>query len=148
MITADDLARTPVRAVAHIHMQGGYGWMYEFETVPRLKVLIENIRTGKRAGERRTYVVDNIACRDLACAIARLNGQEEPPVMTKPISLAQQIEELQYELGQRARVYPGIERKDPRRASENAYHVARMTAALATLSWLAEHEALIKQRLA
>jgi hypothetical protein len=65
----------------------------------------------------------------------------------KTISLAQQIEELEYELKQRAKVYPNIERKEPRRTSELAYHVSRMTAAIATLKWLEAHELLIKQRL-
>jgi hypothetical protein len=64
------------------------------------------------------------------------------------ISLRQQIDEVEYELEQRAKVYPNIARSNPSRQSELAYHEDRMRAVLGTLRWLAEHELLIKQRLA
>jgi len=49
------------------------------------------------------------------------------------ISLHQQIEEIDYELDQRSKVYPRIAAKDPRRRSELDYHVERMKAVRATL---------------
>lgn len=63
------------------------------------------------------------------------------------ISLAQQIEEIDYELEQRRKVYPRIAAKEPRRRSELEYHVARLTAVRDTLLWLARHESEIKERL-
>lgn len=60
------------------------------------------------------------------------------------ISLAQQIEEVHYELGQRKNVYERIANQHPRRRSELNYHVARMEAVLATLEWLRENEEKIK----
>ena len=57
----------------------------------------------------------------------------------KPISLAQQIEEIEYELKQRATVYSNIARKVPHRKSELDFHVERMKAVLTTLRWLETH---------
>ena len=48
-------------------------------------------------------------------------------------SLAQQIEEVDYELAYRAQVYARIIAKSPSRSSELEYHVARMQAVRATL---------------
>jgi len=62
--------------------------------------------------------------------------------MPKPISLAQQIDEVKYELGQRARVYPRICIKEPARQSELAYHVDRMEAVLRTLTDLLAQQKL------
>lgn len=60
------------------------------------------------------------------------------------ISLGQQIEEVDYELGQRAKVYPRLAAKEPGRRSELDYHVRRMQAARATLAWLQENEEAIR----
>ena len=60
------------------------------------------------------------------------------------VSLAQQIEEVQRELDQRARVYPGLVSKGSMRQAHADYHVARMTAVLRTLQWLRDHEDLIR----
>ena len=67
--------------------------------------------------------------------------------MTK-VSLAQQIEEVDYELAYRAKVYPRIASKEPARKSELEYHEARMRAARASLQWLLDNERTIKQQLA
>lgn len=64
------------------------------------------------------------------------------------ISLSQQIDEIDYELGQRSRVYPGLATSKKRRQSELDYHVARLEAVRATLVWLAAHEVEIKAFLA
>jgi hypothetical protein len=56
-----------------------------------------------------------------------------------PVSLAQQIEEVEYELKQRANVYANIARRVPHRQSELDFHVARLQAVLATLRWLETH---------
>jgi len=68
--------------------------------------------------------------------------------VTIRISLNQQIEEVDYELDQRARVYPGLAASKKRRQSELDYHVARLQAVRATLAWLSTHEVEIKAFLA
>lgn len=65
--------------------------------------------------------------------------------MTRPVSIAQQLEELDYELAQRAKVYPRIAAKEPRRKAELEYHVARLQAARTTLVWLRDHRAQLVQ---
>lgn len=62
----------------------------------------------------------------------------------KRISLSQQIDEIDYELSQRQRVYPGLAVSGKRRQSELDYHVARLQAARTTLAWLAAHEVEIR----
>jgi hypothetical protein len=63
------------------------------------------------------------------------------------ISLRQQIEEIDRELEQRAKVYPRLMGTGNLRPSIAEYQVARLRAARDTLAWLAEHELIIKQRL-
>lgn len=48
-------------------------------------------------------------------------------------SLRQQIEELDYELGQRRNVYPRIISREPRKENELNMHVDRLKAVKATL---------------
>jgi hypothetical protein len=55
-------------------------------------------------------------------------------------SLSAQISEVEYELAQRASVYPRIAGNHPSRASELELHTERMKAVLATLDWLRENE--------
>lgn len=64
------------------------------------------------------------------------------------VSLSQQIEEVDRELEQRARVYPHQIAKGAMRQSIADYHVARMQAVRATLAWLAENEAEIRSHVA
>lgn len=64
------------------------------------------------------------------------------------VSLRQQIEEIDRELEQRAKVYPRLVASGKLRQSMADYQVARLVAARASLAWLAQHEATIKQRLA
>lgn len=59
------------------------------------------------------------------------------------LSIGQQIEEVEYELAQRERVYPRIVAKEPRRRSEMAYHVARMEAVKRSLEWLRDNRPAI-----
>lgn len=56
------------------------------------------------------------------------------------ISLDQQISEVKRELAMRAAVYPGLVAKKKMRQGEADLHVARMTAALKSLEWLAVHD--------
>jgi hypothetical protein len=63
------------------------------------------------------------------------------------ISLRQQIEELDRELEQRARVYPRLVSSGRLRQSLADFQVERLKAARDTLGWLVEHEFTIKQRL-
>ena len=60
------------------------------------------------------------------------------------ISLNQQIEEVEYELSQRASIYPRLNEREPRRRSERELHVNRMKAVKQTLEWLRENEARIR----
>ncbi|MCC6172094.1 MAG: hypothetical protein IT481_08700 [Gammaproteobacteria bacterium] len=64
------------------------------------------------------------------------------------VSLRQQIEEVDRELAQRSRVYQRLVAKGELRQAVADFQVARLVAARDTLAWLADHERLIKQRLA
>jgi hypothetical protein len=52
------------------------------------------------------------------------------------ISINQQIEEVQRELGQRERVYPRLVASGKLKASHADYQVQRMQAVLKTLQWV------------
>jgi hypothetical protein len=64
--------------------------------------------------------------------------------MTKLISLAQQIEEVEHKLKLRESVYPGRIRTAKMRAGEAEFHIARIRAVLATLRWLQANEAVVR----
>jgi len=64
--------------------------------------------------------------------------------MTKPVSLSQQIEEVEEEIRMRESVYPRQVNKGSMRQSVADFKLARMKAALATLKWVKRHEAVIK----
>jgi len=66
--------------------------------------------------------------------------------MSKPISLRQQIEEVEREIALREKVYPHQIRSGKMRQSIADYHLERMRSVLHTLLWLAEHESTIKDR--
>ncbi|WP_298815440.1 hypothetical protein [uncultured Roseibium sp.] len=59
-----------------------------------------------------------------------------------------QIEEVQRELDQRARVYPGLVRKGRMRQGQADEHVLRMNCVLKTLEWLRDHQAAIRSAVA
>lgn len=61
-------------------------------------------------------------------------------------SLRQQIEELQRERDQRASVYPRLIASRKLGASLAQYHCDRLEAAIRTLDWLQQHEAVIRER--
>ena len=65
----------------------------------------------------------------------------------KKLSLGAQLEEVDRELEQRRRVYPRLVAKGEMRQSIADEHVRRMVAVRATLAWLQENEATIKERL-
>lgn len=62
----------------------------------------------------------------------------------KPVSLSQQIEEVEQEIQMRERVYPEQVRKGSMRESVAEFRINRMKAVLATLRWCKRHEAVIK----
>jgi hypothetical protein len=64
--------------------------------------------------------------------------------MTKPISLAQQIEEVEREIKLRESAVQGYGRTGVRRSSEAEFHLTRIKAVLTTLRWLQAHEATIR----
>jgi hypothetical protein len=60
------------------------------------------------------------------------------------VSLAQQIEEIDYELGQRRGVYGRLVASGKMRQAVADYHMHRLEAARRTLDWLRQHEAELK----
>lgn len=64
------------------------------------------------------------------------------------VSIGQQIDEVERELGQRRSVYPRLVSSGKLRSSIAEYQIKRMEAVLESLRWLADNEAQIKQRLA
>lgn len=62
-------------------------------------------------------------------------------------SLVQQIEEIDRELEQRARVYPRLVSVGKMRQSIADYQVDRLKAARATLMWLLSNEEMLKSKL-
>lgn len=63
------------------------------------------------------------------------------------ISLNQQIEEIERELGQRERVYPRLVATGKLKRTIAGYQVERMQAAKSTLEWLRDNEDKIKAAL-
>lgn len=61
------------------------------------------------------------------------------------ISLAQQLDEIDRELAQRASVYPRLVSGRKLRQSVANFQVDRLKAARASLQWLADHEDTIKR---
>ena len=68
--------------------------------------------------------------------------------MASKVSLNQQIEEAEREMGLRRKVYPALVARGKMRASEADFFVERQQAIIDTLSWLQDNEDVIKQRLA
>ena len=64
--------------------------------------------------------------------------------MSKPISLAQQIEEVEREIKLRKSTFQNYGRTGKMRSSEAEFHLMRMKAVLTTLRWLQANEATIK----
>ena len=64
--------------------------------------------------------------------------------MPKPISLAQQIEEVEREIKLRESVFQCYGRSGKMRSSEVEFHIARMKAVLTTLRWLHANDATIR----
>jgi hypothetical protein len=64
--------------------------------------------------------------------------------MSKPISLAQQIEEVEREIKLRESAFQSYGRTGKARSSEAEFHIARMKAVLTTLRWLQANEATIR----
>jgi hypothetical protein len=64
--------------------------------------------------------------------------------MSKPISLAQQIEEVEREIKLRESAYRSYGRAGTMRSSEAEFHTTRMKAVLTTLRWLQANEATIR----
>ncbi|MBN8987446.1 MAG: hypothetical protein J0H42_04320 [Rhizobiales bacterium] len=62
-------------------------------------------------------------------------------------SLQAQIEEIDRELEQRARVYPRLTAKGELRKSVGDYQIQRLEAVRATLVWLQQNETRIKETL-
>lgn len=61
--------------------------------------------------------------------------------MSEKVSISQQIEEVEYELEQRKKVYERIISNHPSRRSELAYHTLRMEGVLESLQWNRDNRA-------
>lgn len=138
-LTAADLEGRRGRAIAHLKLQGGYGWMYQVEGLPRLNIMQQTIK-GRAS---KTWLVDGKPFDTLEAAIAAHNGE---PMQKQKFSLAQQIEEIDRELDQRRQVYPRLVAKGTLRQSLADYQIGRLEAARASLKWLQDNELTIKQR--
>ncbi len=66
--------------------------------------------------------------------------------MTGKISIAQQIEEVDYELDQRKDVYGRMDARGVPGKSAREFHVTRMRAVKSTLEWLRDNEERIKAK--
>lgn len=64
------------------------------------------------------------------------------------VNLVQQIEEVEYEISMRERVYPGLVTRRKMKQADATYRIERMRAVLKTLQWLQANEAAIKQKVA
>ena len=62
----------------------------------------------------------------------------------KPISLVQQIEEVEREIKLRESAFQSYGRTGGMRSSEAEFHLVRMNAVLTTLRWLQAHERTIR----
>lgn len=145
-ITRDTLRGAKVFS-AHLRVGGGgSGCMQTWPDYSQLSVF--QGRDGVRVS------IDGKRVRDLDAALAVLNGEltlEEAmpqPQAPRKVSLDQQIDEIDYELKQRASVYPRIASSHPSRKSELEYHVTRMEAVRASLLFLREHEPTIREAIA
>lgn len=130
----------------------GGAWSFGVEGIPRL--------TAWRDRSGTKWAIDGKTIRDLDTALAVLNGERTledavkeaeqiiPPEAYRPgkVSIQAQLDEIDYELAQRKTVYARIAASNPSKAGENDLHVARMQAVRATLVWLRDNEASIKQR--
>lgn len=70
---------------------------------------------------------------------------EKQYVTKQKISLRAQIEEVEYELGMRRKVYPGLVRRGKVRQGEADLHVERLEAVLKTLQWLQANETRVRE---
>lgn len=126
-------------------------WIGTCEGLPRLGVGKYRLKTGSVT----RWSIDGKEVRDLDAALAVLNGEmtlEEamvvvaPPAQRPKKSLIAQIAEVDYELKQRDDVYKRIIANNPSRRGELELHVETLKAVRATLVWLQDNEAHIKQR--
>ncbi len=153
-ITRENLQGRKTTNAIHFNMgRKGSAWSFGVEGIPRLTCWRD------RRGD--TWAIDGKTVRNLDAALAVLNGektleeavseaaeQEIPAHAQRPgkISIDAQIAEIDYELAQRADVYPRIAASNPAKSRENVLHIERMKAVRATLVWLRDNEACIKQR--
>lgn len=72
------------------------------------------------------------------------HAPERPRTQERKFSLRAQIEEVDYELGQRRVVYKRIAGREPRRQAQLEYHLQRMEGVRQTLAWLQDNEHVIK----
>jgi len=129
-------------------------WIYDVEGVPGLKMWKE-VENGQLT---RRWSIDFDIMPSLEAALSVINGEKSieeakamvqfaPPAVRPKLSLTAQIAEIDYELQQRKNVYGRIASGSPSRKSELEQHVENLKAVRATLVWLQDNEAHIKQRM-
>ncbi len=156
MLTRADIeGRKMVNAVHIDYSRRSGAWIGNVEGVPRLSVArgTENGKSFIRWAVDGKHVLDLDAAlavinghKTLEAAMAEAENAEKKPA--RKISIIGQIQEVDYELEQRKRVYARLVSSGSMRQSEADEHVERMLAVRSTLVWLQENELLIKQRLA
>lgn len=154
-VTLDSIIGRKTASAVHIDFtRSESAWVYELEGLPRLRIWHHTVK----GRTDRTYYIDEKKMRDLQSALDVLNGvktleeaaaQEIPEHAHRPgrVSIEAQLAEIDYELEQRKTVYARIATSNPGKARENELHVERMQAVRATLVWLRDQEATIKQRM-
>lgn len=155
-LTPADIEGRKMVDAAHIdYTRGSSAWMGGVEGVPRLSIA----RGVERSKSFVRWYVDTKPVRDLDTALAVINGQKTLETAmaemenadkrpARKISLTGQIQEVDYELAQREKVYGRLVGSGGMRQSQADEHTERMKAVRATLVWLQENELLIKQRMA
>jgi hypothetical protein len=159
LLTPADIFGRKMTNAIHIDVsRSESAWFGGVEGVPRLTVWDHRGRKGRTL----KWAVDGKTVRNLEAALAVLNGektleeavseaaeQEIPEHAQRPgkVSIEAQIAEIDYELQQRKSVYARIAASNPSKGRENELHVQRMQAVRATLVWLRDQEATIKQRM-
>lgn len=147
---ADIYGRKMIDAMHVDYSRSESAWIGRVEGIPRLGVA----RGNDRGGAFMRWYVDDKPVRDLAAALAVLNGETSLEAAMQSVegpkhktSLVSQIAEIDRELAQRRQVYPRLVAGRGMRQGLADLQIAHLTAVRETLVWLQQNEPLIKQRL-
>lgn len=156
MLTRADIEGRKMVDTVHVdYSRGSSAWIGHVDGEPRLAIA----RGTERGKPFSRWYVDGKAVQNIETALAVINGQKtleaamaeaenEAKKPARRISITGQIQEVDYELKQREKVYARLVSSGGMRQSEADEHLERMKAVRTTLVWLQDGELLIKQRLA